>query len=108
MIRLRIREFNLEVIKPKLWEAGVLLALGVFGWIAYAYLRGDGAPKIPCQQDRAKNAGARDYIENSADEQDDPNTHNRALGVPELNGRLHDKGRLHQFHDTVHKHEQYR
>jgi hypothetical protein len=38
MIRLRIREFNLEVIKPKLWEAGVLLALGVFGWIAYAHL----------------------------------------------------------------------
>jgi hypothetical protein len=38
MIRLRIREFNLEVIKPKLWEAGVLLALGVVGWIAYAYL----------------------------------------------------------------------
>ena len=38
MIRLRIREFNLEVIKPKLWETGVLLAPGVFGWIAYAYL----------------------------------------------------------------------
>jgi hypothetical protein len=38
MIRLRIREFNLEVIKPKLWEAGILLALGIVGWIAYAYL----------------------------------------------------------------------
>jgi hypothetical protein len=38
MIRLRIREFNLEVIKPKLWEAGTQLALGIAGWIAYAYL----------------------------------------------------------------------
>jgi hypothetical protein len=38
MIRLRIREFNLEVIKPKLWEAGILLALGIAGWIGYAYL----------------------------------------------------------------------
>lgn len=38
MIRLRIREFNLEIIKPKLWEAGILLALGIVGWIAYAYL----------------------------------------------------------------------
>jgi hypothetical protein len=26
MIRRRIREFNLEVVKPKLWEAGILLA----------------------------------------------------------------------------------
>jgi hypothetical protein len=38
MIRLRIREFNLEIVKPKLWEALVLLALGAGGWIAYAYL----------------------------------------------------------------------
>jgi len=38
MIRLRIREFNLEVVKPKLWEAGILLALAIAGWIAYAYL----------------------------------------------------------------------
>ena len=38
MIRLRIREFNLEVIKPKVWEAGILLALGIGGWIAYVYL----------------------------------------------------------------------
>jgi hypothetical protein len=38
MIRLRIRDLNLEVIKPKLWEAGVLLAVGMLGWIAYAYL----------------------------------------------------------------------
>lgn len=38
MIRLRIREFNLEVIKPKLWEAGVLLAMSIAGAIAYAYL----------------------------------------------------------------------
>jgi hypothetical protein len=36
MIRLRIREFNLEVIKPKLWEAGILLALAIA--VAYAYL----------------------------------------------------------------------
>jgi hypothetical protein len=38
MIRLRIREFNLEVVKPKLWEAGILLALTIAGAIAYAYL----------------------------------------------------------------------
>lgn len=38
MIRLRIRELNLEVIKPKLWEVGLLLALGIAGWLMYAYL----------------------------------------------------------------------
>jgi hypothetical protein len=38
MIRLRIREFNLEVVKPKLWEAGILLALAIAGAVAYAYL----------------------------------------------------------------------
>jgi hypothetical protein len=38
MIRLRIREFNLEVIKPKLWEAGILLALAIAAAIVYAYL----------------------------------------------------------------------
>jgi len=37
MIRLRIREFNFEVIKPKLWEAGFFLALMIVGWLAYAY-----------------------------------------------------------------------
>jgi hypothetical protein len=38
MIRLRIREFNLEVIKPKVWELVLLLALGIVGWAAYGYL----------------------------------------------------------------------
>jgi hypothetical protein len=38
MIRLRIREFNLEVIKPKLWEAGILVALAIGAAAAYAYL----------------------------------------------------------------------
>jgi hypothetical protein len=38
MIRLRIREFSLEVIKPKIWELALLLALGVIGWVAYGYL----------------------------------------------------------------------
>jgi hypothetical protein len=38
MIRLRIREFNLEVIKPKLWEIALAVAFGMIGWLAYAYL----------------------------------------------------------------------
>lgn len=38
MIRLRIREFNLEVIKPKAWELALLLALGIVGWLGYSYL----------------------------------------------------------------------
>jgi hypothetical protein len=39
MIRLKIREFNLEVIKPKAWElAPLLLALGIVGWALYGYL----------------------------------------------------------------------
>jgi hypothetical protein len=38
LIRLRIREFNLEVINPKLWESGILLALAIAGAVAYAYL----------------------------------------------------------------------
>jgi hypothetical protein len=38
MIRLRIREFNLEVIKPKAWELVFLLALGIVGSVACAYL----------------------------------------------------------------------
>ena len=38
MIRLRIREFNLEVIKPKAWELAFLLALGIVGWVVYGYL----------------------------------------------------------------------
>lgn len=38
MIRLRIREFNLEVIKPKLWEAGILVALAIAAAAVYAYL----------------------------------------------------------------------
>jgi hypothetical protein len=40
MIRLRIREFNLEVIKPKTWEMALLLALGIIGWVLYSYLLG--------------------------------------------------------------------
>ena len=38
MIRLRIRELNFEVIKPKAWELALLLALGIVGWLAYGYL----------------------------------------------------------------------
>ena len=38
MIRLRIREFNLEVIKPKAWELALLLALGIVGWALYGYM----------------------------------------------------------------------
>jgi hypothetical protein len=38
MIRVRIREFTLEVVKPKGWELALLLALGIIGWVAYSYL----------------------------------------------------------------------
>lgn len=38
MIKLRVRDFNLEVIKPKAWELALLLALGIVSWVAYAYL----------------------------------------------------------------------
>ena len=38
MIRLRIRELNLEIIKPKLRELASLLAIGIIGWLVYAYL----------------------------------------------------------------------
>jgi hypothetical protein len=37
MIRLRIREFNLEVIKPKAWELALLLVLGIVGSMVYVY-----------------------------------------------------------------------
>jgi hypothetical protein len=37
MIRLRIREFNLEVIKPKAWELAILLVLGIVGSMFYVY-----------------------------------------------------------------------
>jgi hypothetical protein len=39
MIRLRIREFSLEVIKPKAWELALLLTLGVVGVVIYAYVQ---------------------------------------------------------------------
>jgi hypothetical protein len=38
MIRLRIREFSLEVIKPKAWELALLLVLGIVGSVVYVYL----------------------------------------------------------------------
>jgi hypothetical protein len=38
MIRLRIREFNLEVIKPKAWELALPLVLGIVGSVVYVYL----------------------------------------------------------------------
>jgi hypothetical protein len=38
MIRLRIREFHLEVIKPKIWELALLVALGAVAWVMYDYL----------------------------------------------------------------------
>jgi hypothetical protein len=38
MIRLRIRKLNLEVIKPKLWEAGIVVILAIAAAAAYAYL----------------------------------------------------------------------
>jgi hypothetical protein len=38
MVHLRIREFNLKVIKPKLWEAALLLAIGILARMAYTYL----------------------------------------------------------------------
>ena len=37
MIRLRIREFSLDVIKPKPWELALLLVLGVACWAVYGY-----------------------------------------------------------------------
>jgi hypothetical protein len=38
MIRLRIREFNLEVIKLKAWELALLLTLGIAGLLIYEYV----------------------------------------------------------------------
>jgi hypothetical protein len=38
MIRLRIREFSLEVVKPKAWELALLLVLGIVGSVVYVYL----------------------------------------------------------------------
>lgn len=38
MIRLRIRELSLEVVKPKIWELALLMTLGVIGWVVYGYL----------------------------------------------------------------------
>jgi hypothetical protein len=38
MIRLRIREFSLEVVKPKAWELALLLVLGIIGSVVYIYL----------------------------------------------------------------------
>jgi hypothetical protein len=38
MIRLRIREFNLEVIRPKIWELALLLAFGIVVWAVGGYL----------------------------------------------------------------------
>jgi hypothetical protein len=38
MIRLRIREFSLEVIKPKARELALLLILGIVGWVIYGYM----------------------------------------------------------------------
>ena len=38
MIRLRIRELQLEIIKPKPWELALLLALSIVGSMVYIYL----------------------------------------------------------------------
>ena len=38
MIRLRIREFSLEVVKPRIWELALMAALGIIGWVVSGYL----------------------------------------------------------------------
>ncbi|MFZ0632315.1 MAG: hypothetical protein WAM56_13570 [Acidobacteriaceae bacterium] len=38
MIRLRVRGFDLEVIKPKLWEGAVLLLIGIIVWTLFSYV----------------------------------------------------------------------
>src|ERR1700730_952637 len=75
--------------------------------IANAHVRGDGTAEITSQQDRAENGRAWNYIEDDANQHDDPERENNALGISELNRCFHDKLRLHQFHDAVHKQEQH-
>ena len=64
-------------------------------------MSGDRASEIACQQDSAENRGARNQIQNSAGEQNEPEWNKDALRISELNGRLYDKFRLNQFHHAI-------
>ena len=66
------------------------------------------AAKIACQQDRAKNGGTRNHIDDSAGEFEDPDAESQALGISEVSESLHDRRRLHQFHDATEEQQQYR
>jgi hypothetical protein len=62
--------------------------------IANAYVRGDGTAQITGQQNRAENGRTWNYIEDHANQQDDAEAENNALGISELNRCLHDRLRL--------------
>jgi hypothetical protein len=57
--------------------------------IADAHVGGDSAAEITGQQDRAKNRGLRDDVEERTDQQHDPDRDDNLLGISELNASLH-------------------
>ena len=71
-------------------------------------MRRDGAAKITGQQNRAEHRSTRNYIEDRTGKQDDPKRHDSRRGISELNGCLHDRRQLYEFHDAVHEQKQYR
>src|SRR5437899_12161061 len=58
-------------------------------WIADAHVRGDSAAKIACQQDRAKNRGLGNSVEERTDQQHDPDRDDNLLRISQLNAPLH-------------------
>ena len=74
-------------------------------WISDPHVARDCAAKIAGQQDRAKNRGPWNQIENRTDEQHDANPNNGALRISHFNRGLYNDRRLNEFHNTVEQQE---
>src|SRR5271167_2125171 len=59
-------------------------------WIADAHMSGDRAAKITCQQNRSKNGGLRNQIDDRTGQFDDPKAEQMALVPSEIGHSLHD------------------
>src|SRR6267378_2650778 len=66
--------------------------------IADAHVGSDCTAKIASQQDRSKNGGTWNCVQNNTDEQNDPNRSSETQGIAELDHSFHNRRRAEQFH----------
>src|SRR6266508_2036468 len=71
------------------------------GRAADTQVRGDGAAEQARQQDRAKNGGLRNRVEDGTDERKDSESASQARRISEMPQRFRDNIQRHQFYHAV-------